>query len=110
MKSLRIGVGTIMEELSNNIWKEKLNIALAINEIGPNRIIKLFFDKDGQFMVSSGKMDYYPTDQGKIKDWVHETSLKVDKKDAVGNWAKYAAEDMLCEIEKSIKRRGLRIV
>ena len=86
---------------TKNIWEEKLNIGSAIEEIGQNKYIKLVFDKAGRFMVIGPRDNYYPTEQGLLSHWTYETSLKVPK-DTEGDWPKYAAEDLLWEIEQQI--------
>lgn len=93
-----------------NIWAKKLNIAIAINEIGPNKTIKLVFANDGKFMVSCKKDDYYPSDQGPIKKWNWEAEIKISPDDCEGEWAKYAAEDLLSLIEQQMQQPHLKIV
>jgi hypothetical protein len=100
-----------MEELEFNPFAEKLNVGLAIQEIGPNKEIKLMFDKKCQFMISSKKGDYFPADQGALETWDYETSLTLKKEDCGDwDWPKYAAEDLISEIVDQMKRNGLRLL
>ena len=99
-----------MEEKKFNPYSEKINIGQAINLIGINKEIRLVFNKKGQFMVSSMKDDYYPSDQGPIDKWDYETKLTLKRKN-IGDfdWAKYAAEDMIYEIEKQMNRPLMKV-
>lgn len=100
-----------MEELKFNPFAEKLTVGLAIQEIGPNKEIRLVFDDDGRFMVTSKKNDYFPEGQGVLKKWKYETSLTLQKEDCGDwDWPKYAAEDMISEIIEQMKRNGLRLL
>ena len=85
---------------SKNIWEEKLNIGICIYEIGLKKRIKLVFDKKGRFMIIGPVDNYYPSEQGEISKWDYETELIIKKDN--GDWPKYAAEDMLYEIEQQI--------
>ena len=94
-----------------NPFQEKLNVGIAIQEIGYGKEIRLVFDEHGHFMVTSGNMDYYPTSQGKLSDWKYETALTLKKEDCGDwDWPKYAAEEMLSEISEQQKTNGLRVV
>ena len=100
-----------MDDLKFNPFQEKLNVAVAIEEIGPGKEMRLVFDDSGNFMVSDSKIDYYPTEQGPLKEWTYETCLTLKKEDCGDfDWPKYTAEDMIAEIEKQIKNKGLRLV
>ena len=89
-------------------YGEKLNIASVIEEIGPNRQIRLVFDDKGGFMISSGKMDYYPSQQGVLQSWKFETHLTIENTKLSGNWSVRYAEDMIYEIEKQMNE-GFRL-
>jgi len=53
-----------MEDHEFNPFAEKLNVGLAIQGIGPNKEIKLIFDQNGQFMISSKNNNYFPQAKG----------------------------------------------
>ncbi len=90
-----------------NPFAEKLNIGQTIMEIGEGKKIVLVFDLNGQFMISAGKDNYYPTDQGELKNWSFQTSLVVPKNSS-GDWPKYAAEEMIDNIVKQMESYALQ--
>lgn len=59
----------------------------------------LLFNKKGEFMVSIGKMEYYPTDQGPLKEWDYETGKTVSSNDNVD----HVAYNMCAEIYDQIE-------
>lgn len=100
-----------MEDHEFNPFAEKLNVGLAIQGIGPNKEIKLIFDQNGQFIISSKNNNYFPTGQGPLKTWDYETILTLKKEDCGDwDWPKYAAEDMLSEIVDQMKKNGLKLL
>tara|TARA_B110000908_G_C10205129_1_gene427332 strand:- start:1174 stop:1452 length:279 start_codon:yes stop_codon:yes gene_type:complete len=92
--------------MNTNPFEEKLNVGHAIYEIGKGCKINLYFDKRGGFMIEGRKEQYFPEEQGPLKRWDYHTEHTVPK-DAEGDWAKYAAEDMLSEIEKQMKKNAI---
>ena len=95
-----------MVEEKFNIWCEKLNIGVAIQDIGIKRNITLWFDDEGRFIVASGKMEYYPTRQERPKAKVYVATIRIESEE--GDWPKYAAEQLLCDIEEQMENRRIR--
>ena len=89
-----------------NPFYEKLNVAHAVYEIGKGCQINLYFDKSGGFLIEGRKDQYYPDEQGPLKKWDFQTSHIVPN-NSDGDWAKYAAEDMLSEIEKQMRKNAI---
>lgn len=54
-------------------------------------------------MVTCGKDKYYPSEQGEIFKWDFQTKTIIPK-DSKGDWAKYAAEDMLFEVALQMQK------
>ena len=90
-----------------NPFAEKLNIGHAIGEIGEGKKIVLVFDLNGKFMISSGKDNYFPADQGELKKWDFQTSFVVPKNSS-GDWPKYAAEKMIESIVEQMEHYALQ--
>ena len=90
-----------------NPFSEKLNIGHAIWEIGEEKNIILVFDLNGQFMISSKKDKYFPTDQGELKRWDFQTSLVIPKNSS-GDWPKFSAEKMIDNIVEQMEYYALQ--
>jgi len=82
-----------------NPFVEKINIEdVFYDAITKPKNVCLVFNRKGEFMVSIGKMEYYPTDQGPLKEWDFETKRTVKPDEHF----KYVAEDMCAEIYEQI--------
>ncbi|WP_150467629.1 hypothetical protein [Francisella sp. SYW-9] len=86
-----------------DLYKDVLNIAFAIAYIGRGRKVTLWYKQTGEFMVISGSEKHYPTYQGEIDSFDYKSSIKIPK-DAVDEFAKYAAIDLIDAIYIEFQR------
>ena len=87
---------------TKNIWGLKLSIGSVIQEIGTGQKITLAFNERGEFMVMSKYDNYYPTNQGEIYSWKYKADIFLKKNETEGDWPKYAAINLLCDIDQQI--------
>lgn len=92
-----------------NPYEEKYNIGLVIYEIGVNQKVKLCYTKDGLYMVTTNKDNWYPEIQGEINSWDYEAVIKTSDDGSGGDWAKYTAEYLIDKIVEQMVSDGIQI-
>jgi len=96
-----------VQDQTESLFSQKLNIGFAIAEIGKGNPIQLFCNKSGGFMVSSENAEYFPDDQGRLAQWDYEAHVTVPKK-SKGDWPKYAALDLIEAVAGQFKDQNVK--